>query len=268
VKYRLYVDEVGNSDLGASREPNHRYLSLTGVIMDLDYVADVAAPAIEAIKKKYVGAHHPDDPIVFHRKEMVNFRPPFNALADETTRNAFDAELLQLIDDLTFVAITVVIDKLDHARRYVWAQHPYHYCMTALMERYVMWLSGSSASGDVMAESRGKKDDMELKRVFRSIYEEGTDYIPGRRVADRLTSRELKVKPKAANIVGLQLADVLAHPSLIATAERVAGHDLPDNFGGQVAAILEKSKYRRRGNDGFIWGRGRVWIPKSAQPKS
>ena len=31
LKYRMYIDEVGNSDLNASTDPNHRYLSLTGV---------------------------------------------------------------------------------------------------------------------------------------------------------------------------------------------------------------------------------------------
>src|SRR5437016_5157416 len=34
---RMYVDEVGNADLKASSDPNHRYLSLTGVVIDLDY---------------------------------------------------------------------------------------------------------------------------------------------------------------------------------------------------------------------------------------
>ena len=38
MKHRMYIDEVGNSDLGASQDPNHRYLSLTGVVFDLAYV--------------------------------------------------------------------------------------------------------------------------------------------------------------------------------------------------------------------------------------
>ena len=37
-KYRIYIDETGNSDLKSSDEPNHRYLSLTGVIITLEYV--------------------------------------------------------------------------------------------------------------------------------------------------------------------------------------------------------------------------------------
>lgn len=32
VKYRMYIDEVGNSDEGASLDANHRYLSLQNTI--------------------------------------------------------------------------------------------------------------------------------------------------------------------------------------------------------------------------------------------
>jgi hypothetical protein len=43
-RFRLYVDEVGNSDLESSDNPNHRFLSLTGVILELPYVAQVLHP--------------------------------------------------------------------------------------------------------------------------------------------------------------------------------------------------------------------------------
>ncbi|HUT24239.1 MAG TPA: hypothetical protein VM492_07865 [Sumerlaeia bacterium] len=38
MKHRIYIDEVGNSDLESSDDPNHRFLSLTGVVLGLDYV--------------------------------------------------------------------------------------------------------------------------------------------------------------------------------------------------------------------------------------
>jgi hypothetical protein len=53
VKYRLYVDEVGNHDLESSDNPNHRFLSLTGIILDLAHVQDVVHPQMEALKTKY-----------------------------------------------------------------------------------------------------------------------------------------------------------------------------------------------------------------------
>jgi len=36
MKYTMYIDEVGNSDLASSENPLHRFLSLTGVIVDED----------------------------------------------------------------------------------------------------------------------------------------------------------------------------------------------------------------------------------------
>lgn len=55
MKYRIYIDEVGNSDLGSSENFNHRYLSLTGVIFELEFVSKVLSPDIEKIKKDFFG---------------------------------------------------------------------------------------------------------------------------------------------------------------------------------------------------------------------
>ena len=56
-KYRIYIDEVGNNDLGSSTNPNHRYLSLTGIIFELEFVKDVVQPEIEKLKNKYFNPH-------------------------------------------------------------------------------------------------------------------------------------------------------------------------------------------------------------------
>ena len=259
-KYRMYIDEVGNSDLGASLDPNHRYLSLTGVIVSLDYVGATLQPAIEGLKQRYFGSH-PDEPLTLHRKELVNQRPPFAALRDPTVRIAFDGELMDLIQSLDYVVITSVIDKLEHLNRYhQWALDPYHYCLTVLLERYALWLGERNLRGDVMAESRGKREDSRLKAEFGRIYAGGTANIAHATFVARFTSSQLKVKPKTANVAGLQLADLIAHPSFIATKAHRDGVPLPPNFGGQVALILEASKYRRR-YDGLIVGYGTKWLP-------
>ncbi len=259
-KNRLYIDEVGNSDLKASRDPNHRYLSLTGVTLGLDYVDRVVAPEIETLKRRYFTTHV-DEPLVFHRKELVNRRPPFQALRDRKIEEKFNADLLNLLERLEYRVITVVIDKLDHQERYlVWHYDPYHYCLEVLMERYVLWLRRHRVYGDAMAESRGGKEDMRLKRSFERIYEQGTSYVSAELFADRLTSRQLKVKNKSNNIAGLQLADLVAHPSFKATLARRQNQSLPQNFGGQIAGILERDKYNRSPL-GRIDGWGRKWLP-------
>lgn len=249
----MYVDEVGNPDLGNTDNPNHRFLSLTGVIISLNTVKSELHPAFERIKEKYFD-HHPDEPVIFHRKEMLSGKHPFGTLRDTNTRNQFDNDLLSIIQEMTYTVLTVLIDKKEHTERYTtWRYDPYHYCMAILIERYVLYLERNGLIGDVMAESRGGKEDMRLKKSFRKVTDEGTAYIEPGRINNTLTSKELKVKPKKNNITGLQLADLLAHPSrkeLLLDNKLIL--DQPPPFGARIITIL-KDKYDR--DEGRVYGK-------------
>ncbi len=211
--YRMYIDEVGNPDLKSSDDPNHRFLSLTGVIIELGHVAAVVQPDMEALKAKYFRSH-PDDPVIFHRKDMVNRRGSFVALRDDRVREAFDRALIGLLSKWDYTVITVCLDKKKHRETYrVWTYDPYHYCLAVLLERYVYFLNRRRARGDVIAESRGGKEDIRLKGSFERLFIRGTDYLDATQISAALQSRQLKVKQKANNIAGLQLADLIAHPS-------------------------------------------------------
>ena len=147
----MYVDEVGNPDLKSSDNPIHRFLSLTGVILDLDYVKEELYPQMEALKLKYFDSH-PDEPIIFHRKEMVNAKYPFETLRDEDKRVRFDEELLLLLQEWKYIVITVCLDKKSHKDTYtVWRYDPYHYCLALLLERYTFFLEQLQRKRDVMA---------------------------------------------------------------------------------------------------------------------
>jgi hypothetical protein len=196
-----------------------------------------------------------------HRKELVNRRPPFAVLQNSEIERAFNNSLLHLLQTLEYTVITVVIDKLEHQQRYqVWRYDPYHYALAVLVERFVAWLREHNAVGDVMAESRGGKEDLRLKASFQRISERGTEYVRPDEFAHWFTSKQLKVKSKSNNIAGLQLADLIAHPSFKATWARNSGQELSDNFGGQIARILETQKYYRNYR-GKIDGWGRKWLP-------
>src|ERR1700690_1234317 len=106
MKYRIYINENGNSDLGSSDNPNHRFLSLSGIIVELDHIEKVIYPELEALKTKYFHSH-PDDPIVFHRAEMVNAKSPFDALKDGAIQQAFDADLLTHLASWDYKIISV-----------------------------------------------------------------------------------------------------------------------------------------------------------------
>lgn len=169
MKVRMYIDEVGNRGLADLRNPNNRYLSLTGVIIELDHVQHVVYPEMEAIKRRFFQSH-PDDPVIFHRKELVNKRPPFAALRDEDVEQRFNLSLLELLSRWDFTVITTVIDKLKLVEQYAaWRYDPYHYCLKILVERFVRWLERNHLRGDVLAESRGGKEDRRLMDSFRRL---------------------------------------------------------------------------------------------------
>lgn len=259
--YRLYIDETGNADLKASQtDPNHRFLSLTGVILHIDYTRTTAHPALEELKATFFG-HHPDEPIILHRKDLVQRNRPFHALRDPTTEQAFNDSLLGYLGRIDFKAITTVIDKLEHLTRYqVWRYDPYHYCLQILMERYVYFLRDRNASGDAMAEVRGRKPDERLQNVYKYIYRNGTGYVRAAEFQRYLSSHTLKMRPKSANVTGLQISDLLAFPSAQYVRSVYNREPAPERFGGQLLELLLDRKYQRDAR-GTLNGFGIKWLP-------
>ncbi len=260
--YRIYIDEVGNHDLVHADDPNQRFLALTGVIIEANYTLQTLRPEMEQIKAEFF-QKDPDEPVIFHRKEMVNKRWPFKVLRDSEVEGRFNSILLSSLTRWQYHVVTVVIDKLAHREQYnLWHYHPYHYCLKVLLERYILFLHYGNHRGDVMVESRGGKEDRKLKDSYTRLYKDGTDNISIRIWQTRLTSKELKIKPKKTNITGLQLADLIAHPS---RREILMDNELLSNnrtvFGDKICAILRQSKYLRNNRTGQIEGYGKKLLP-------
>lgn len=259
--YRIYIDETGNHDMGHADDPNQRFLGLTGVILEKEYREKTLKPEMDALKREFFGEEG-KSPVIFHRKEMVNKRPPFEALRDEETHQAFDKALLLRLREWEYHLITVVIDKKAHRDKYtIWHYHPYHYCLEVLTERFVLFLKEKNAQGDVLVESRGMQEDKKLKKSYRRLYEQGTNFIGAALFQNYLTSGKLKVKPKTADIAGLQLADLIAHP---ARRKLLQENQLIDDnrnvFGDRICEILYQEKYLRS-RTGRIIGYGTKLLP-------
>jgi hypothetical protein len=249
MKFRIYIDEVGNPDLESSDDPNHRFLSLTGVILELEYVERVVHPQMEDLKKKYF-RYHPDEPVIFHRKDLIRGTAPFDTLKDEEIRQRFDNELLDLLKTWNYTIVSVCLDKKKHKQQYAtWRYDPYHYCLAILLERFVFFLEQHDSRGDVLAESRGGKEDVRLKKAFRRLWEKGTDYIAPETFQHYLTSCELKVKPKANNISGLQIADIIAHPSRNEILNENGFSEIAiAPYAKRIIEVLQSKYYRREEN--------------------
>ena len=259
--YRLYIDESGDHTFQNLTVAERRYLALVGCLFLLEEYQQTFQPSLEALKAKHFRQSDPDEPVILHRKEIVNKSGPFGVLASRETEAAFNDDFLSLLVESQFKVIAVVIDKETHISRYgdaAW--HPYHYCLTALLERYCGYLNFINKRGDVLAESRGKAEDLQLKQAYQHIYRSGTNFRAPEWFQRALSSHEIKLKPKWKNVAGLQLSDLIAHPvkqSILAERGVVAARQ--DTFGQQICARLE-SKFNRQVYSGVIWGYGKIFL--------
>jgi hypothetical protein len=245
VKHRLYVDEVGNSDMGASQDPNHRYLSLTGVILELGYVDSVLYPKLEALKKRFFGSHA-DEPVVLHRKEIIQKKPPFEVLRDPSVEQDFATELLKLREATDFVVITAVIYKLEHQQKYAaWRYDPYHYCVHVILERYVMWNAPTRIQGrrdcGVPRQERRHASEEVVQRYLGAWYR-----LDGSTAVSAEPDKQgIKSETQGQQHRRSPTSDVVAYPAWKVGLVQGNADELPGNLTGRIGRLLVKAKFDR-----------------------
>lgn len=258
--YRLYLDEHGVDRMTRVDEDKFRFLSLTGVVMKVDHARDYLVPALNSVKSQVLN-EDPDSPICLHRSDIRQSKGPFECLKAPKVRELFDQRILRIIREADYVVITALVDKYEMSDKNHWEQtHPYHVLMEVMIEKYVQLLKRKSAIGDVMPEARGNKQDKALQSEFETFKTNGTRFASAKLVQDRIPSNQLKFRTKKNCIAGLQLCDLLAHPSHYAIRKRLGHTVIKAPFGNAVSNILIKHKYDRS-DYGKIWGYGAKALP-------
>lgn len=248
-RYRLYIDESGDHTYKLLDDPSHRYLALLGVWFRVNDHYTTFADDLEKFKRDIFGPR-PDKPVVLHRSDIINRKGPFGLLCRPETQVRFDAGLLEVVARAQFKMVCVIIDKKRVPAEFHDGFNPYHRSLAALMDRYFDWLYLNNSVGDVMAESRGGFEDRLLKEEYHRGYEAANRTIDMENQIFQyeirkmpLTSKDLKIQPKVANIAGLQLADLLAHPVKQAClAEKGLIPEPGESFGRRLC-VAARSKF-------------------------
>ena len=129
-----------------------------------------------------------------------------------------------------------------------------------MLDRFSGWLNYKNAIGDVVAESRAREEDLQLKEAYRRVYESGTLMFNREHHQRALTTKDIKLRSKTTNIAGIQLADILAHPvkqALLFEKGRIG--DLRETFGSQIYEAVE-GKFNANTRTGQVEGYGKVWL--------
>ena len=261
-RFRLYLDESGDHVFRDVVELPHRFLCLLGCwFQNPDYLK--FHDSLESLKSAFL-PHHPDDPVILHREDMLNARKAFKALRDPVMRAEWDTALMKVIANGEFRVVAVVIDKLELRKDYPESPaHPYHLGLGFMLQRYAGYLNHVNRTGDVMAESRGGAEDRLLKESYERVFKRGVwGVTSGDAFQAALTSCQLKLKNKAANISGLQLADLLGHPvkqSILRQHGLLQSNPTP--FAESLMKIVE-TKFNRQLYTDKVEGYGTVLFPK------
>lgn len=228
--------------------------------MDQNYARDHATPLLTALK--VILKHDPDQPVILHRKDIMNKRGIFKCLGDPKICEAFDVGMVKFFTEAEYVLITVVIDKQRMLQQEHWVErHPYHYLMKILVEKYVQWLERMKGIGDIMPEMRRGKKDAALQRAFLSVRIMGSDYVNARRIKAVIPSKNLKFRAKEHNVTGLQICDLIAHPSHMDVRQTQGQQIVLGPFAQKIIPILRDKKYDRSPWTGNIVGYGIKYLP-------
>jgi uncharacterized protein DUF3800 len=235
-RYRLFVDESGDAQYRNSHE--NRYLGLTGIVIRLADHDGAMTDQLELLKQKHLPAHRHEAPLILHRQDIMRKTGPFSVLEDPDRAAAWERDILRFIRRLATRPITFVIDKFGTLVRYgTRDEDPYLRAMRYMLERYRAVLFYASGVGDVICEARGPKEDRRLREAYGRVYREGTEYRTAAEIQTVLTTAELKLARKEANIAGLQLADLIANPARQSLLQE--HKDYPVSDGTTTARIIQ-----------------------------
>lgn len=140
-------------------------------------------------------------------------------------------------------------------------KNPYHYLMEILVEKYTQLLERENTIGDILVEARQDKQNKALEESYKSVKKNGTYFVSASRMQSQIRATKLKFRSKKDNIAGLQLCDLIAHPSHI-YVRKMMGHDVElGPFAKQIVEILNDQKYDRS-STGKIKGYGIKHYPQ------
>jgi len=202
--YVVYVDESGHHELESIDKHYPIFVLAFCIFRKKDY-HKIAAPALQALKFHQFG----HDMVVLHERDIRKALGEFGFMRNEEARRQFNSELADVITRTPFQIIASVIDKRlltkHQVHRYT---DGYELALEFCLERLYYFLKRRrqvSKTTHVVFESRGKKEDNELRAAFGGV-------CMGENFSGRQMPFAIEVASKKVNSCGLQLADLVARP--------------------------------------------------------
>ena len=237
-KYFLFADECGDPNL-SKYNSDFPIFTLCGIIVSREQIRSLEAE-IKALKAKIWG----NDGIILHSHEIRRQKNTFGILANPRIRESFYSELDRILGkNGAYIIVSSTVLKDDYIRKNGKLGDIYAQSLSFLLERAIFYVDdinpGIGGKFEVMLEKRGKEEDKKLSESYNELRETGTFWVTSTRMKNSI--EKLYFVPKTANIVGLQIADLVAYP--------IARHILNPDAPNPAFDIIRKNIYVSAGKE-------------------
>lgn len=206
-KYYLYIDECGDHQL-EKFNPNFPIFTLCGFLVPGDKL-DELEDSVKAFKREFFN----DENVIIHSRDIRKQEKSYSILQYPEVRQRFyDGINAILGKNDVYVIVCCSILKEPFVERFSRGEDVYGLSLKYLIERSIFCMDDNVENGtlEVYIERRGVKQDRALLNYYNRLRAIGTKWVTAERLVDRLGRFIFSYKKD--NIIGLQLADLIAYP--------------------------------------------------------
>ena len=209
-KYYLFIDECGDHNL-VKYDPAFPVFTLCGILVSRDNLNSLNND-FKKLKLEIFG----NTDIVIHSVDIRKWRDAFIVLKDEALRMKFFNGIERILsqnDAYIIVSCTILKEQLNKFCVRGEEEDVYGLSLSYLIERSIFCVDNLTYSNPditIIVERRGKKEDAKLLNYYNGLRNRGTKWITPERLRSRIGRFEFKYKRD--NIIGLQIADLIAYP--------------------------------------------------------
>lgn len=208
IHYTLFIDECGDPNL-EKFDKTFPLFTLCGILVP-DKKLRWLENEVNSLKRELWG----NEDIVFHSHEIRNCRKNFVNLLDNEVKNRFYTRINEILGaDDVYVIVCCCILKEPFVERFNTGEDVYGLSLKYLIERAIFHIddcTGGNAKLRIVVERRNPVQNTMLLKYYNGLRVKGTKWISTERLIDRV--KNFSFEDKKQNIIGLQVADMIAYP--------------------------------------------------------
>lgn len=210
MQYYLFLDECGDQNL-SNFNPDFPLFTLCGIIVsETEYASLIER--VQRLKKVLWD----EKKIILHSRDIRKCEKGFEVLFDLEKKKYFYNAVNSILGESDYTIVCCSILKEPYIRRYGKLSDVYAISLSFIIERTIFLLDSLKKSGvedielHAIAERRGTKEDKCLLNYYNELLDRGTYYVSNNRIKSYFKTFQFKMKSE--DIIGLQIADLVAYP--------------------------------------------------------